>query len=207
MVIYQVVIVSFLEVKFTLSYYTLLKVDYEVVVDHTIGVHSLLLDLVGYANCKQLASFGLPCCTDRTFHFCHIIRLSYCVFDLIVMINSLGIFSEIKGLELKKRIVSLLEPYDHRVIIAFFDVMFIIPLIIFGFVYSIRFFFLERVRVITQPEAIVILTTKLLHTEQLSLRKSLNICLIAFFIHELMFVLSHFIFFKIDYSYLIFSSL
>lgn len=67
-VIYEVVVVFLLEVHLALSHDLQVQVDYEVIVDHAFRVLSLRFGLVGDADCKQLASFGLPHRSDSALH-------------------------------------------------------------------------------------------------------------------------------------------
>lgn len=76
-------------------------------------------------------------------------------------------------------------------VVALPGVVLIGPLIFLGLVDSIGLCSFERVGVVAEFEAMVVVPAELLDAEQTGIRKCLNIYLIGLFIHKLMIVLSH----------------
>ena len=79
-----------------------------------------------------------------------------------MVVGALGVFSEIEGLELKLLVVPALEPDDHGVVVALPDVVLVGPLILLRRVDCVWLCSFERVGVVAELEAMVVVPTELL---------------------------------------------
>lgn len=82
-----------------------------------------------------------------------------------MVVGALGVFSEIEGLELKLLIVPALEPDYHGVVVALPDVVLVGPLILLGLVDCVWLCSFERVGVVAEFEAMVVVPPELLDAE------------------------------------------
>lgn len=131
MIIYQIIVIFFLEEKLSLPHYLLIKIDDEVVDNNSCCIFAFSFSLIGIADCQQLATFDFPNIDECAFYSRNSIILPYCVLDLVVSVDTMWVISEIEGLYFELLVMAGLEPNDLGVVISLADQVLIGPFIFF----------------------------------------------------------------------------
>lgn len=101
----------------------------------------MILSLVADTDQHETVLGALPKSVEGHFHFGHVVRNTNLLWKLVNGELAFRIVSHVISFELPFVIVSGLEPSDHRVLVGFFNLMLVRPLVIFGFIHIKRLAF------------------------------------------------------------------
>ncbi len=104
--------------------------------------------------------------------FGHVVGDTNLLWKLILHDLALGVIPDLISLELPLIIMSRLEPRNHRVLVSFFYLMLIRPLVVLGLVNAERLALeVQRVFVVAQLESVIVVSALLLDAQVAGLGK------------------------------------
>lgn len=124
------VIVLFVEEELSFSDDLLLRVIDEVIVDYSLAVDRFGFSFVRDADQAEHIGLNFPNVDECAFHFVQIIGFSNRVLNSKSLQFSLRLIPDIKGSKFKLFVMSLLEPDEHRVVVALFGNVLVRPFVI-----------------------------------------------------------------------------